>query len=99
MRTTNEIDDRLMGEQRGRFGARTKRATVDAALRLLVQIHAQGSIRSLRGKVRVEGNLDKSRLSRTNKNGTSALPGIIPPAHLGCEYIRFSGAPRTHLIR
>jgi hypothetical protein len=98
MRTTNEIDDRLMGEQRGRFGARTREPQLMPHFGL-VQIHAQGSIRSLRGKVRVEGNLDKSRLSRTNKNGTSALPGIIPPAHLGCEYIRFSGAPRTHLIR
>ena len=33
-------------------GARTKKATVEAGLRLLVETHAQGSIRRLKGKVR-----------------------------------------------
>jgi Arc/MetJ family transcription regulator len=45
-------------------GAPTKKAAVEAGLRLLVQTHAQGSIRKLRGKVQWEGDLEESRLSR-----------------------------------
>ncbi|HWG57662.1 MAG TPA: type II toxin-antitoxin system VapB family antitoxin [Candidatus Acidoferrales bacterium] len=57
MRTNIEIDDRLMREamKAGRFG--TKRATVEAALRLLIQTRAQIGIRRLRGKIRWHGNL------------------------------------------
>jgi Arc/MetJ family transcription regulator len=43
MRTNIEIDDRLMRAAMRSSGRRTKRATVDEALRLLVQIrHRQG---------------------------------------------------------
>jgi hypothetical protein len=66
MRTTNEIDDRLMGRATRAIGARTREPQLMPHFGCSVQIHAQGSIRSLRGKVRVEGNLDKSRLSRTD---------------------------------
>jgi len=45
-------------------GARTKKAAVEAGLRLLAQTHSQGSIRQLRGKVEWEGDLDQSRLAR-----------------------------------
>jgi Arc/MetJ family transcription regulator len=55
MRTSIEIDDRLMREAMRCSGARTKEATVEAALRLLVKTYAQGSIRRLRGKVIWEG--------------------------------------------
>jgi Arc/MetJ family transcription regulator len=51
MRINIEIDDRLRKAIR-RSGARTKKATVEAGLRLLVETHAQGSIRRLRGKIR-----------------------------------------------
>jgi Arc/MetJ family transcription regulator len=64
MRTNIEIDDRLMREAMRRSGARTKRAVVEAGLRLLTETHAQGSLRRLRGKVRWEGDLNQSRLSR-----------------------------------
>jgi hypothetical protein len=40
---------------------RTRRAVVEAGLRLLVQIHAQAGIRRLKGKIRWDGNLKKSR--------------------------------------
>ncbi len=43
-------------------GAVTKKATVEKALRLLLQTHAQTSIRRLRGKVIWEGDLRRSRL-------------------------------------
>ena len=55
MRTNIEIDDRLMREAMHRSGARTKRAAVEAGLRLLAETHAQASIRRLRGKVVWEG--------------------------------------------
>ncbi len=64
MRTNIEIDDRLMHEAMRSSGTTTKKATVEAGLRLLVQTHAQGAIRRLRGKVRWEGDLEQSRLSR-----------------------------------
>jgi Arc/MetJ family transcription regulator len=65
MRTNIDIDDRLMAQAMRRSGARTKKAAVEAGLRLLAQTHAQGSIRRLRGKVHWEGELAQSRLSRT----------------------------------
>jgi Arc/MetJ family transcription regulator len=64
LRTNIDIDDRLMTEAMRRSGAPTKKATVEVALRLLVQTHAQGAIRRLRGKVRWEGDLEQSRLGR-----------------------------------
>jgi Arc/MetJ family transcription regulator len=64
MRTNIEIDDRLMRQAMRCSGARTKKAAVEAGLRLLAETYAQGSIRKLRGKVNWEGDLDQSRLSR-----------------------------------
>jgi Arc/MetJ family transcription regulator len=63
MRTNIEIDDRLMRAAMRSSGRRTKRATVDEALRLLVQIKAQTGIRQLRGKIQLRGNLKVSRRS------------------------------------
>jgi Arc/MetJ family transcription regulator len=67
VRTNIEIDDRLMREAMQRSGARTKRAAVEAGLRLLAETHAQGSIRRLRGKVVWEGDLQQSRLTRVRE--------------------------------
>ena len=64
MRTNIEIDDRLMRRAMRCSGARTKKAAVEAGLRLLAETHAQGYIRRLHGKVRWEGDLDQSRLGR-----------------------------------
>ena len=64
MRTNIDIDDRLMRQAMRISGARTKKGAVEAALRLLAQIHDQGGIRSLRGKVRWEGDLEQSRRGR-----------------------------------
>ena len=61
MRTNIDIDDHLMTQAMRVSGARTKKATVEAGLRLLAETHAQGAIRRLRGKVQWEGNLDQSR--------------------------------------
>ena len=64
MRTNIDIDDRLMREAMRSSGARTKRAAVEQALRLLIQTRAQKSIRRLRGKVTWQGNLEVSRQGR-----------------------------------
>jgi Arc/MetJ family transcription regulator len=64
MRTNIDIDDRLMAQAMRKSGARTKKAAVEAGLRLLAQTHAQGAIRRLRGKVQWEGDLTQSRASR-----------------------------------
>lgn len=64
MRTNIVIDDNLMRQAMEATGLPTKRAVVEAGLRLLIQVKAQGRIRRLRGKVRWEGNLDETRASR-----------------------------------
>jgi Arc/MetJ family transcription regulator len=64
MRTNIEIDDRLMRDTMRASGRKTKRAVVEAALRLLVQTKAQSAIRRLRGQIGWDGDLDVSRLDR-----------------------------------
>ncbi|MBI3734639.1 MAG: type II toxin-antitoxin system VapB family antitoxin, partial [Chloroflexi bacterium] len=48
-------------------GLKTKRAVVEAGLRLLVQTKAQAGLRRLRGKVAWDGNLAKSRAGRVQE--------------------------------
>lgn len=67
MRTNIEIDDRLMRQAMRSSRTRTKRATVEAGLRLLIQTRAQASFRRLRGKVRWKGDLNVSRLGRVSE--------------------------------
>lgn len=67
MRTNIEIDDQLVSEAMRSTGARTKKAVVEAGLRLLVKTHSQTALRKLRGTVRWEGNLNESRLGRGQK--------------------------------
>jgi Arc/MetJ family transcription regulator len=64
MRTNIVIDDRLMREAMKASGFSTKRAVVEAGLRLLVQVKAQAGLRRLRGQVQWEGNLAELRASR-----------------------------------
>ncbi len=61
MRTNIEIDDEVMREAQRLIGARTKRETVDTALRELVARHRRLGVLDLRGKVRWVGDLDESR--------------------------------------
>jgi Arc/MetJ family transcription regulator len=64
MRTNIVIDDQLIAAAMRATGLETKRAVVDAALRLLVDLSRQEKIRKLRGKVDWKGNLDESRAGR-----------------------------------
>lgn len=61
VRTNIEIDDDLMDEAMKVSGLATKRETVEAGLRLLVQLKRQQGIRSYRGKLRWEGSLERMR--------------------------------------
>jgi Arc/MetJ family transcription regulator len=63
MRTNIEIDDQLMKRAMRSAKTRTKRATVEEGLRLLIRLKRQQGIRRFRGKVRWQGNLEESRRS------------------------------------
>jgi len=67
MRTNIEIDDDLMREAIRRAGGKTKRATVEAALRLLIQTKRQAGMRRLRGKIDWQGDLNESRAGRPHE--------------------------------
>jgi Arc/MetJ family transcription regulator len=67
MRTNIEIDDQLVSKAMRSSGARTKKAVVEAGLRLLVKTYSQTPIRKLRGKVQWVGDLNESRLGRVQE--------------------------------
>jgi Arc/MetJ family transcription regulator len=64
MRTNIEIDDRLMKSAMKTLGKKTKRETVEEALRRVVDLGKQAEIKKLFGKVRWDGNLDEMRQKR-----------------------------------
>ena len=61
MRTNIEIDDKLMQDALEATGLPTKKAAVDAALRLLIQMDAQIKLRDMGGKVSFWDDYSKSR--------------------------------------
>lgn len=65
MRSTIEIDERLMAEALRRSGLTSEKAAVEEGLRLLIQTRRQAGIRNLRGHVRWEGDLSEMRAGRT----------------------------------
>lgn len=64
MRTNIVLDDRLVQRAMRATGLKTKRAVVEAGLKLLIQVKGQTGIRRLRGKVEWKGDLDQSRSGR-----------------------------------
>jgi Arc/MetJ family transcription regulator len=64
MRTNIEIDDELIQKALRVSGLKTKRAVVEAGLRMLLRLKRQEDILRLVGKVHWEGNLDESRQGR-----------------------------------
>ena len=59
MRTNIVIDDKLMAEAIELSRLKTKKAVVETGLRLLIQIKKQERIKSLRGKLKWDGDLEK----------------------------------------
>jgi len=64
MRTNVVIDDELMAEALEHTGLDTKKAVIEEALRTLVRLKKQEQVRSLRGKLQWEGDLNMLRESR-----------------------------------
>jgi Arc/MetJ family transcription regulator len=64
MRTNIDIDEKLIEAAMKLTGIKTKKATVEAALRQMVSLKKQERIRELRGKFKWEGNLDEMREGR-----------------------------------
>jgi len=64
MRTNIVIDDQLMKQALTLSGLKTKKETVEEALRLLISLKNQSSIRSFRGKLNWEGNLEDMRIDK-----------------------------------
>lgn len=61
VQTDTVIDDECMDEAMKASGLATKRQTVEADLRLLVQLKRQERIRNERGRLCWEGNLERMR--------------------------------------
>ena len=61
MRTNIVIDDALMQKALKITGLKTKREAVELGLQILVRLGEQAKIKSLRGQVAWEGNLDELR--------------------------------------
>ncbi|MGI5101811.1 type II toxin-antitoxin system VapB family antitoxin [Treponema vincentii] len=64
MRTNIVIDDTLMIEALNVSSYKTKRETVEEALKLLITLKNQASIRNFRGKLLWDGDLEKMRLDK-----------------------------------
>jgi len=64
MRTNIVIDDALMNQALTLSGYKTKKETVEEALRLLISMRNQSAIRKFRGKLNWEGNLDEMRTDK-----------------------------------
>ena len=61
MRTNVVIDDKLMSRALRSSGCRTKRSAIESGLRLLVQVNSQKKLRTLRGKITWDGDLEEMR--------------------------------------
>lgn len=64
MRTNIVIDDILMQQALKLSGLDTKKAVVEEALKLFIQIRQQNALRELRGKLKWEGDLEQMRLDQ-----------------------------------
>ena len=64
MRTNIVIDDALIKKAMSITGHKTKKATVEEGLKLIVALKEQDKIRALRGKLEWQGDLEKMRLDK-----------------------------------
>ncbi len=61
MRTNIDIDDDLLKEAINLTGSKSKKEMVNRALEEIIKVEKIKKLRSLRGKVKWEGNLDEMR--------------------------------------
>lgn len=64
MRTNIVIDDQLMADALKATGLETKKQAVEEGLKALIRLKKQSDIRSLRGKLKWEGDLDDMRADK-----------------------------------
>ena len=64
MRTNVVIDDKLMELALKHSGLKTKKATIEEGLRLLVKFKRQAKLKKYRGKLKWVGDLDEMRIDR-----------------------------------
>ncbi len=64
MRTNVVIDDQLMKEALECSGYHTKKAAIEAGLKLLVELSTQLKVKNFRGKLKWSGDLDKMRMDK-----------------------------------
>ena len=69
MRTNIVLDDELITKAQVLTGLKTKREIVNEALIAFVQLKEQAKIKSLRGKLKWEGDLNEQRLNRSHDIG------------------------------
>ena len=69
MRTNIEIDDRLIAQAIKLSGLSTKRAAVEAGLKLLIRTRQQASVRALFGKISLDIDLEQTRRGRRFDRG------------------------------
>ncbi|HHY58355.1 MAG TPA: type II toxin-antitoxin system VapB family antitoxin [Chloroflexi bacterium] len=70
MRTNIVLDEALIEKAQELTGLKTKRAVVDEALRMLIQVYEQAEVRALRGQLRWEGDIDAARLARISEQSS-----------------------------
>jgi len=61
MRTNIVIDDKLMDTALKLTGLKTKKEVVEEGLKTLISVRKQTKLKSLRGKLRWEGDIEKMR--------------------------------------
>ena len=61
MRTNVVIDDTLMSNAIEISGLKTKKETIEEALRLLIKVKSQSFIKKFRGKLKWDGDLERMR--------------------------------------
>lgn len=64
MRTNIVINEDLMNEAMSLTQLKTKKAVVETGLRLLIQLKKQEQLKTLRGKLKWEGDLETMRLDQ-----------------------------------
>jgi Arc/MetJ family transcription regulator len=64
MRTNVVIDDKLMTSALKGSGLSTKKAAIEAGLKLLVQFSKQADVKNFRGSLKWQGDLEGMRLDK-----------------------------------
>lgn len=64
MRTNIVIDDKLMNLALKVTGLKTKKEAVEEGLRTLIKIKSQSKLKTLRGKLKWEGDIDGMRTDK-----------------------------------